>query len=819
MVTTAFISSARAKSFLSLSLLFSLLFFTSCKDDEDNPTNPGVGGGSADYTIHIQGSVLAEDGSFIAGATVAFDGETVITDSRGVFQLRNVSAREGRNFVKVTKTGYYPSGKNIYVIDNEAVSMKLRLMPRLQTGTFQGASGGTITTADGMSVSIPAGAFEGNYQGEVRVFTRYVDPTQVVTGELIPGLEAQNANGDLGILRSYGMGQFEFEDQSGNLLDLAEGQIANLIMPIPADVQGAPPTIPLWYFDDEMGIWIEEGTATLNGNVYEGEVSHFTFWNCDDFGCDVPMRINISCGGSPFPNLPVILKIVGVGPTGIASGVTGFNGAAITNLPCNSETEVYIIPNGSTEEEYIGTIVTTVQGDTYVEDANLDAICGPHATVAGTVVKADMRPVTNGYAYLQYDEFFTEPVFFDDEGAFFAGYYSFDESFWQEEADIIVWDLDNFSTATGPSVPFNVELNILPKPIVIGGDVAVTNGRIYLAGTNDYGIYCLDAANGNLIWSRDEGPTEREVSPLFYENRLYIRMLSGEFFCYNGFDGSEIWSSFNSDGNSPVSDNQGLVFTNSLGGTLKAWDFNDGSTVWSTNLGANTSSDMTILNDRLYMGRRGEGALVALDKETGEVEWEYITGSWVNASPCIADGRIFFAADNQEFYALNVDNGNFLWQATIDDGPYFWGSPATGQGLVFVQSVNHVRAFDQASGVEQWEYSILSSSGGEEPYYWNGKLYVSGSSNGSFVCLDATTGAEIWELDPPGTGEIANYFVVVEGVLYMQRHEAPHTLQARNANTGEVLWTSEVPHDLDAPMVVVDDTGQAHHCTLSGMHQ
>jgi hypothetical protein len=44
----------------------------------------------------------------------------------------------------------------------------------------------------------------------------------------------------------------------------------------------APATIPLWYFDEDKGVWQEEGSATKQGNKYIGTVSHFTDWNCDE---------------------------------------------------------------------------------------------------------------------------------------------------------------------------------------------------------------------------------------------------------------------------------------------------------------------------------------------------------------------------------------------------------------------------------------------------------------------------------------------------------------------------------------------------------
>jgi hypothetical protein len=52
------------------------------------------------------------------------------------------------------------------------------------------------------------------------------------------------------------------------------------------DSAHAPPTMPLFYWSDERGYWIEDGTATLEEAeagkwAYAGDVSHFTVWNAD----------------------------------------------------------------------------------------------------------------------------------------------------------------------------------------------------------------------------------------------------------------------------------------------------------------------------------------------------------------------------------------------------------------------------------------------------------------------------------------------------------------------------------------------------------
>jgi hypothetical protein len=46
-------------------------------------------------------------------------------------------------------------------------------------------------------------------------------------------------------------------------------------------VANAPTSIPLWYYDEAKEMWVEEGSATLQGDTYIGNVAHFSFWNCD----------------------------------------------------------------------------------------------------------------------------------------------------------------------------------------------------------------------------------------------------------------------------------------------------------------------------------------------------------------------------------------------------------------------------------------------------------------------------------------------------------------------------------------------------------
>jgi hypothetical protein len=63
---------------------------------------------------------------------------------------------------------------------------------------------------------------------------------------------------------------------------VAPGKTATLTIDVPeSQTATAPATIPLWFFDEEAGVWQEEGEATRQGDKYIGTVKHFTDWNAD----------------------------------------------------------------------------------------------------------------------------------------------------------------------------------------------------------------------------------------------------------------------------------------------------------------------------------------------------------------------------------------------------------------------------------------------------------------------------------------------------------------------------------------------------------
>jgi len=242
------------------------------------------------------------------GASVTSGTASTTTDVNGIFRLHHIQLSERFGYVKVVKAGYFTGSRTIFTNANATNFVRIDLLPKTSIGDFAAASGGEIKLPSG-----PSAAFETNsivmaagntpYNGNVHVYATYLDPTAENIGTIMPGdLRGVTAGGKETGLQSFGMMAVELEGDGGEKLQIAAGKKATLKMPIPASLQAAAPaTIPLWHFNDTTGKWIEEGSATRDGNSYVGQVSHFSYWNWD-YPCGIVFfQVNIKDQhGNPF---------------------------------------------------------------------------------------------------------------------------------------------------------------------------------------------------------------------------------------------------------------------------------------------------------------------------------------------------------------------------------------------------------------------------------------------------------------------------------------------------------------------------------------
>lgn len=292
------------KTHLTKLILITLIFIGSCSKDDNNDSSSV----SNSITIDVMGQIKGENGQPLSNVSIIIGNKTTVTNLYGIYSINDVSVSKTRTVLRTSLAGYWDCSKG-FIPSNTGINYCSLTMPLKNTNNVNGTTGGTVSS-NGANIIFPANAFVNlagtPYTGNVIVAIKHLPTTDANFASLIPGgdLRALNSAGEEKVLISYGMVGVELFDNSGTEVLLAPGKKATIQLPIAASQQAAAnATIPLWYFDVNTQLWKEEGVATRQGNNYVGEVSHFSWWNCDDPGVGVMVSgYVVDCKGAPFPN-------------------------------------------------------------------------------------------------------------------------------------------------------------------------------------------------------------------------------------------------------------------------------------------------------------------------------------------------------------------------------------------------------------------------------------------------------------------------------------------------------------------------------------
>ncbi len=396
--------------------LFSLVFlvFFACRKDIDEQTtnethfnppvidlsdfNPEV----ISVTASLAGVVYDEAGQPIVGASVTLNNLNRTTDDRGSFVFRQVNMNAAGTFVLVQKDGYFNGSTRFFPKEGSQNYTNIIMLSKSSIGFFPATSGGEVSSAEGIKLSFPANSIITStgqlYAGNVNVAARWIDPTAIDLPQIMPGnLQGINRFNEEMALASYGMMAVELTGDSGEELNIGNNLKAELSFPVPSQLQdNAPDEIPLWYFNEDYGLWQEEGTAVLVGDNYVGEVSHFSFWNCDaPFPLVYISGTVVNENGVPIVNALVCASFpASNGGTYTACGYTDNDGYFGGKMPSGEELTLTISQFGSCYEILASSIgpfdVDTDLG--IIEATSPDLI-----EITGTIVDCNDEPLTNGW--------------------------------------------------------------------------------------------------------------------------------------------------------------------------------------------------------------------------------------------------------------------------------------------------------------------------------------------------------------------------------------------------------------------------------------
>ncbi|MGN7708015.1 carboxypeptidase-like regulatory domain-containing protein [Chryseobacterium sp. JV274] len=423
------------RKFYLLLLLFVLMF--SCKNEtfseiEDDTTNPPSNynfGNTAQK--NFQGVVLDTNGLPVSGATVTIGTSTVTTNLKGFFTFKNASVKENFAHIKVTKSGYVNASR-VLVPTNGINRVNIMMIPATTTSTITTGSTSTVSLPNGTKVKFDGSFKDANgnaYSGNVSVGVFHLAPSNQYLNELMPGsFLATNSGGNARIMETFGMLHVQLTGTAGQNLQLANGHTAEITVPVDAtQTSSSPTTIPLWSYNEDTGMWKEEGSATKIGNAYVGTVSHFSWWNYDAQFEQATMKVTVkNSAGQVLPNTKVALKRSS--QTYETYGMTD-NAGVVSGIVPAGETlslKVYDVCNNVIYTSNVGPFPTGVI--TTISDIVVNPSTSTSYTIQGVLKTCANANVSDGYVELKptvstnYFQYMSVPV--DNNGGFIFNTYS-----------------------------------------------------------------------------------------------------------------------------------------------------------------------------------------------------------------------------------------------------------------------------------------------------------------------------------------------------------------------------------------------------------
>jgi outer membrane protein assembly factor BamB len=245
----------------------------------------------------------------------------------------------------------------------------------------------------------------------------------------------------------------------------------------------------------------------------------------------------------------------------------------------------------------------------------------------------------------------------------------------------------------------------------IQGTPAIDGNTAIVAASNTReSLIAFDLSSGKIQWRQPYG--DLEVSPLLYQQRIYVGNTAGVFFAVDRGTGEEIWKF-------EIPDNTRLK---------------------------GIRSSAAIFGGMVIFGAE-DGAVYALDATSGALRWRSETDGSIVSTPCVDDETVFIGNLAGTLWAIDATSGSPRWKTPA--GSSIYASPSSARGLVYVGTTKGMMlAIHDATGATSWK-ADLGSVINSAPVISGSVLYV-GTLKKFLYALDAASGGILMKQEMPG---------------------------------------------------------------------
>lgn len=278
----------------------------------------------------------------------------------------------------------------------------------------------------------------------------------------------------------------------------------------------------------------------------------------------------------------------------------------------------------------------------------------------------------------------------------------------------------NYSSASAPCdtlYKLNGNTGAIIKKIGFGGGAAmgikstpIAIGKyIYVATTNN-NVYAIDTTNYSNAWTfAADAPIESSITLL--DDNLVFASTGGTVYNINKNNGTLIWSVNLGAGlsitSSPCISNP-FVYVGASDSSMYCLYLNcpssTGLVKWSYKTKGKITSSPACKFGKCVFGST-DFNIYCLDTATSGLIWKFPTNSNVNSSPVIQDQTVYVASNDYNLYSLNIINGSMKWKYATNG--LVKSSPLCYKGVVYVGSYDkYLYAVDSAYGSLKWSANI-----------------------------------------------------------------------------------------------------------------
>jgi outer membrane protein assembly factor BamB len=240
----------------------------------------------------------------------------------------------------------------------------------------------------------------------------------------------------------------------------------------------------------------------------------------------------------------------------------------------------------------------------------------------------------------------------------------------------------------------------------------VTHGALII-GDEASTLHALDTGDGHPRWrSVLDGPVSGAA--VIEGETIVIATRTGSAFGVDRRTGAVTWrAGLGGPVERSVAVSNGVAYLGVTPATVVAVSTDDGTERWRRALGdVGLVFTPSAVEGRVFaaIGKAPTGSVTALDAETGDPLWTYVTPRYVTAhTPSVSAGRATVVRSDGRVEALDSGTGAVLWSIQLI-GPIYTQPAVVGDVAIVASAAGSVDAIDAATGTLRWSVDIRGAA-------------------------------------------------------------------------------------------------------------